>query len=217
MKLKNIFFVLILISLVAFVSCAKQSNVNNTENQAKEPEYKSSEDALNQMETYTSNATVTYISNKNSNTYETFQYASIDGRYKIQVIAPSNLYGSMIMYDGVNCYQYNPNISSEVYTTQIQNPEKSEILVTSFMKNYETSADTSVSVGNFDSGNYTILEASMSNQHPYMKTEKLWINNETYKPEKLIIYDDNKSERIVVEYTNFEYNVNIDENLFTVK
>ena len=64
---------------------------------------------------------------------------------------------------------------------------------------------------------YTILEANVPSDSKYFKTEKLYINNNTKLPEKLIIYDEDGKERILVEYQNFEYNPKIEDSNFNIE
>jgi outer membrane lipoprotein-sorting protein len=173
--------------------------------------------ALTEMETYVSRATVTYISNKNTTTYETIQHAKSNGRYRIEVIAPKEVAGNITMSDGTTIFQYNPNISGQVSTMVKENPERSEIFVTSFIANYLKSEEVSVSVGSFNDNDITILEAAVPGGHPYISTQKLWVDNKTYKPVKLVVYDKDNIERIVVTFTDFEYNVDLDDSLFLVK
>ena len=45
-------------------------------------------------------------------------------------------------------------------------------------------------------------------------TEKVWIDNETLKPLKLVIYDKDDNERYVMIYNEFEYNPEMDESVF---
>ena len=50
-----------------------------------------------------------------------------------------------------------------------------------------------------------------------MSTEKLWIDNETKTPQKLIIFDKDNKERIVAEFSNFVYNCNLKDKDFSIQ
>jgi outer membrane lipoprotein-sorting protein len=67
-----------------------------------------------------------------------------------------------------------------------------------------------------DEGQCTVLEAIIPGSHPYLSSEKLWVDNKTSKPVKLVIYDPDGAERIIVTYGAFEYNVELDDSLFTI-
>ena len=173
--------------------------------------------ALTQMQSYRSSATVEYISNKGSNIYEVLQSCRATGEYRVEVVGPENVAGNVTISDGVTIYQFNQRIPGKVSVGVKENQERSEIFVTSFIQNYLNSHEVSVSVGSFGDGKCTVLEAIVPGDHPYLATEKLWVDNETLKPVKLYIYDPDGSERIVVTFHTFEYNVELDDELFSYK
>jgi outer membrane lipoprotein-sorting protein len=207
---------IIMIGSLTLVGC-KQKTLEEPNTKSTQSAYENIQKSLIEMESYVSKASVEYISNKNTNTYETIQHAKTNGKYRIEILSPSTVAGNITMSDGTNIYQYNPNISGKISTTTKENQERSEIFITNFLKNYLTSQEVSVSVGNFGEGQCTILEAILPGNHAYLAKQKLWVDNKTYKPVKLVIYDQDDSERIVVTYTDFEYNVKLDDNLFIIK
>ncbi|MCL2776345.1 MAG: hypothetical protein FWD71_23835 [Oscillospiraceae bacterium] len=168
---------------------------------------------LNNLLSYRSEATVEYISNKGSNKYDTVQQCKSNGQYRIEVVGPDNVSGNITLSDGNTIYQYNTRINAKVSVAIKENQERSEIFLTSFIKNYAASA--SVSAGSFSDGGCTVLEAKVPGTHPYLTTEKLWVDNATLAPVKLVIYDSDGNERVVVTYKTFEYNVPLDDNIFT--
>lgn len=176
--------------------------------------YERIQEALMNMRTYQAQATVKYISNKNTNEYTTVQQARITGEYRIEVIGPSDVAGNVTIFDGTTIYQFNPNVSDRIVIGNREAPERSEIFLTSFMRNYLISKEVSLAVGDFGEGRATIFEATVPGTHPYMSTQRLWVDNETLKPLQLVIYDPDGVERIVVTYISFEYNVELPDSIF---
>ena len=168
------------------------------------------------LQTYRAKATVEYISNKGSNIYETIQHGRITGEYRIEVTGPEHVAGNVTSADGQHIYQFNARVNGRVTILARESRERSEIFLTSFIKNWLTSSETSVAVANMGESQYTVLEAIIPGEHPYLATQKLWINNETFIPAKLVIYDPNGTERIIVTYHSFEYNIELDNALFTI-
>ncbi len=166
---------------------------------------------LNNLQTYQSEATVEYISNKGRNAYDTVQQCKAQGQYRIEVVGPERAVGNITLSDGSTIYQYNARINAKVSVAVKENQERSEIFLTSFIKNY--AAENGGHSENAE--NFTVLEAKVPGEHPYLATEKLWVDNETLKPVKLVVYDPNGGERIVVTYKTFAYNVPLDDSLFT--
>ena len=178
--------------------------------------YEKIQNMLVNLTSFKSDASVEYKSNKGSNTYETTQQCKITGEYRIEVTGPKKVAGNVSISDGKTISQFNTNISGRVSITTKENQERSEILLTNFIKNYLNSQEVSISVANIATNQCTVLEASIPGNHPYIASEKLWIDNTTLKPVQLIIYDPQGSERIVVTYKTFDYNVELGDSLFKV-
>ncbi|MFV0439828.1 MAG: LolA family protein [Lachnospirales bacterium] len=182
---------------------------------SKEDAYTNVHEKYTNMEGYSAKATVTYKARGDETVFEVLQWAKSDGRYNIEVTSPESVAGSTTIYDGEAIYQFNSNLSNDVYVYEEESPERLELFITSFIKNYEKADSASVTVANVKDSFYTVLEATIDEQHPFISTEKLWVNNLTLDPEKLVIYDKNNVETIIITFEDFVYNPNIDESIFT--
>jgi outer membrane lipoprotein-sorting protein len=181
---------------------------------AEKSTYEKIQKNLIEMKSYESEASVTYRSNKGANTYETLQQCRITGEYRVEVVGPKNYAGNITLSDGKTIFQYNSKVKGKISVGTNENRERSEIFVTSFVRNYVNSREVSISVGNFEEGRCTILEALVPGDHPYLAKERLWVDNKSLKPVKLAVLDPDGSERIVVTYNTFEYNIEFDDSLF---
>jgi len=168
------------------------------------------------MENFVAQATVTFISNNNTHSYETLQHARSSGEYRIEVTAPANVAGNTTVFDGTTISQFNPRVSGRVSQTTMEAPERLELLLTSFVRNFTDSPEVSISAATINDAATTVLEAQVPGGHPYLATERLWVCNDTLLPKQMIIYDANGVERVIVIFHSFEYNVNIDDNVFRV-
>lgn len=205
----------LLILLFSFSGCSVFSK-SESEGEASASAYEAIQNKLISMKTYETDAKVKYISNKNQNEYDTHQMAKSTGEYRIEITGPETVAGNITMSDGATICQYNEKVSSKVSVGTKESQERSEILLTSFLKNYLTSQEVSVSVASMEEGKATVLEAKVPGEHPYLATEKLWVDNTTHLPLQLIVYDADGSERIIITYANFQYDVELDSSLFTV-
>jgi outer membrane lipoprotein-sorting protein len=166
------------------------------------------------MESFEAQATVTYISNNNSHTYETLQQARTTGEYRIEVTSPLNVAGNTTVYDGNSISQFNPQVDGRILQTITEVPERLEILLTSFVRNFIRSEETTVTASTTDETKTTVLEAPIPGEHPYLSLARLWVSNDSLKPVQMVIYDAVSTERIVIIYNSFEYNVDLDDNIF---
>jgi len=169
------------------------------------------------LETFRAEATVTYISNRNTHVYETVQYARVTGAYRIEVTGPERVAGNITIFDGRQVAQINEAVEGRAILGTQDSPERYEILLTSFIRNYVRSRDVSVSVESIDDSLFTVLEANLPGSHPYLTTEKLWVCNETLMPFKLVIFDTQGTERIIIEYRVFDFNPRLEDSLFAIE
>ncbi len=197
-------------ALIAFSLAGCKGGVTDAGSTA----YERIQTKLVNMETYQADASVKYISNKNSHIYDTTQYAKISGEYRIEVTGPENVAGNITLSDGKVICQFNTHVTGKISVGTNETQERTELLLTSFVKNYVKSREVSVTVANMQGTDCTVLEAKVPGEHPYLATEKLWVDNKTLKPVQLVVYDSTGGERIVVNYAKFDYNVKLDDNLF---
>ncbi|MCI1931924.1 MAG: hypothetical protein LKJ13_09585, partial [Clostridia bacterium] len=172
---------------------------------------------LGSIKSYECSATLTRISNKSSNTYGTKQYYKNTGQYRLELTSPDDVAGNYTVFDGKTVCQYNPHCQKKIIRNVPQNQARNELFLGSFFKNYLNSEDVAIDTVSIDESACTVLEANMPGGNKNMVTEKLWINDTTLKPVKLVIYDKDKKERYILEYGNFEYDVQLSNDIFTIK
>lgn len=199
--------VIIILSISMLVSCANKSSLS---------EYEKIQQKLMSAESYKAFAKVEYISNKGSNEYEINQIAKKTGEYRIETLKPDAVSGNLIIFDGNMVWQYNPRVDSKISVGVPDKAERKEITIFSFLENHLKSKDISVETTTENKTNFTVLEASIPGDNKYFATEKLWFDNNSLKPVKLIIYDKENKERVIVSYETFEYDVNIENDLFKI-
>lgn len=212
-RIKNV--LLLFCMLVVLVGCASQGNDAVSEQDLSA--FEKIQQKLTELQTFQTNATVEYISNKGSNVYSVIKRGKITGEYRIDVVGPEAVAGNVTIFDGTMIYQYNPRVAGKVVISTTESRDRYEILITSFIRNYLKSQEVSISVANMDEGRRTILEAPLPGNHAYLATSKLWIDNDTLTPVQLIIYDPEGSERIIVTFSNFEYNIELEDTLFRIE
>ena len=124
--------------------------------------------------------------------------------------------GNFTVYDGASIYQYNPRVDGKVIANVPASQSRNELFLGQFVKNYMQSEGVAIETAALDESVCTVLEAVIPGGNKYLATEKLWVNNETLKPEKFVIYDENGVERYVLTFTEFEYKDDFDESIFRI-
>jgi outer membrane lipoprotein-sorting protein len=181
--------------------------------------YATAQEKLTSMKSYKTDAQITYIGNKSENTFNMVQRATSSGLYRLDTTSPEEFNGSVILYDGKMIWQYNPiSPENKVKVSTSDKSERTELLLFSFIKNFNTASDTTAEVIKSEQGGkYTVLEAELPEKNQFLATEKLWINNDTTLPEKLVIYNADGKEKIVELFDNFEYNYAMEDNIFSLE
>jgi outer membrane lipoprotein-sorting protein len=176
--------------------------------------YSSAQDKLMNMQSYRANAEITYISGGEETVYKAVQTADNSGKYKMVTYFPEEFKDNAILFDGKMIWQYNPSVEKKISVNSADKPERSELIVFAFMENYVKSKDKSVAAASLDDTKYTVMEADIEGAGKYIVSEKLWVSNETMLPERLVIYDAEGKERIVTNFSEFEYNPELAEDEF---
>lgn len=200
--------ILFVLSSIMLVGCGAKLDVDA---------YQSIHEKLLDMKSYSSTITVKYISNKGENEYTLNQKVRKDGKYILTTILPKDLKNHIILYDGSLVWQYNPKLESKISVGDKDKIIRKELSVFAFFENHMKSNDVSVDVSENKEGLHTILEAKVPSSNKFFQSEKLWISNKTKTPEKLIIYDSNNKERIIVTYNDFVYNPELEDSIFNIE
>lgn len=178
-------------------------------------EYVSVQDRLVNMQSYETKAKITYISDKGSTVLDTKQYASADGRYRIDILSPEEAAGCSLIYDGKMVWHINPRLEqNKVSFTPTDKNERRQLILFSFIENMNKRQDSDVKTAAPLAGDFTALEASISDEYKLLCSEKLWIDNSSGSPMRLAVYDTDGKERIIEEFSEFEYNKAIDDSCF---
>jgi len=207
----------ILIFVALFASACGSDGLRGPQDEEEVSAFERITRKLMELETYRAIASVEFRSNKGTNTYETVQHAKITGEYRIEVTAPEHVSGSVTTNDGNQIFQFNSRVNGRVSLMVQEAPERSEIFLTSFIKNYLQSDEISVSVSDMEEGVRTVFEANVPGNHPYLHMSRLWVDNSSLLPVKLVVFDQDGAERIVVTYHVFEYNIALEDALFTLE
>lgn len=205
------FFIILSTLIYIFLLCSCNKVTDNLSTMEK------IQKQLNEMTSYSCTATLKRISNKGENTYEIKQYYKSSGEYRLEMISPETVSGNFTVFDGKSIGQFNPRVSGKIIKNVAENKQRNELFLGNFVKNYMQSENVSILTANMDLGKCTVLEAVIPGNNKYTATEKLWIDEETLLPVQFVIYDVDGKERYIINYKDFEFNIELDENLFKIE
>ncbi|MCQ4936249.1 MULTISPECIES: LolA family protein [Anaerotignum] len=172
---------------------------------------------LNEMDGYYCTASLTRISNKGETTYGTKQYAKSTGEYRLELTSPENVAGNYTIFDGQKICQYNPRLNNQLVRDVPASQHRNELFLGQFIKNYMKSEGVGVEAAALDESKCIVMEAVIPGTDGALSSEKLWVDRETYLPKRLVLYDNQGQERYRLDYDEFVYNPDFEENLFQIK
>lgn len=195
--------ILILLGAVWISGCSKISDKSDII--GKSPEYD-----LFSMKSYAAVATISYCSNRGENIYTVKQYCKDTGEYKYEVVQPESYQGIETVFDGEMIHQKYTRVGGEIKNIR-PTPYLSALSLFSFLENYMQSEQ----LNNRTKDIKAKLAANIIGSNPYLYREELTLD-ENQKPKELVIYDVKDKKRIIVQFSDFEYNSKLDDSIFTI-
>ncbi|HHX60953.1 MAG TPA: outer membrane lipoprotein carrier protein LolA [Epulopiscium sp.] len=174
------------------------------------------QEKLMNMQGYACVAKIAYIEGESLNTYEAKQVYQMNGYYRFEIMKPKHIEGLTTIYNGEKVIQYNPQVENPKAVELPTNNFRNQIFLGTFVQNYLQSEEVAMAVNKTEGEVTTMLEAVIPGGSKHMSTQRLWIDQKTYKPVRMAIYDQGKKETVTIEFTEFTYNPKIDESVFII-
>ena len=174
------------------------------------------QDQLINMDAYACLAQISHSDEGKTSSYETKQVYQMDGLYRFEVTKPDHIKGLTTINNGEKIIQYNPQVEEPRVIELPVNNFRNQIFLGTFVENYLQSKEVAIEVQKTEGALATVLEAVIPGGSKYMTRQKLWIDQKTHHPVKMLIYDIEDQVRITVEFLEFEYNPTIKENVFMI-
>lgn len=172
---------------------------------------------LSEMESYQCIAKI-QVMNQNQATEYVFQQSfKVPNQYRLEVLSPENLKGSLTMYNGKTAWLQHPAINQTWKLDNFQQSPEQLMFIGYFLENYITSKESTFEIESIGEENYLIMETKIPGGNNYFDHQKLWFDKKQKVPVKLYIYDETGNLRFRVYYEDFTYNPELEESLFHLK
>ncbi len=205
---KAISICLSLFLLFGLAGCQKEEALSELETIQKQ---------LTEMEGYYCTATLTRTSNKGETVYGTKQYAKSTGEYRLELTSPENVAGNYTVFDGKRICQYNPKLDNKLVKDVPESQHRNELFLGQFIKNYLKSEGVGVEAAALDESQCIVMEAVIPGSDSALASEKLWVDRETFLPKRFVLYDTNGQECYRLDFEEFVYNPDFEEELFKIE
>ena len=156
-----------------------------------------------ELKAYESEATITFLKDKQPNKIKMKQVASMKGTYEFTVIEPEHLKGVKVSSDGHQITEYYPNLNKTVSVKEssVQN----EVLLTSFISRYLTNENIKKQEIQSNGKSISTYEMPIEGDFKYLSKEKIWLDERSQLPLKMEIYDHTGNVTIEVIYEDFKF------------
>jgi len=166
---------------------------------------------------------VTVNTDRTENVYQMRQYYIAPDMFREDVLSPENLEGMTYIFSGGTMLIIPPNDGESVLFEDIPKNRSYTFLPDFFGRYFEigteavpVSAEPTGETAQVDE-TVTVLEVQLDGDNIYRATQKLWIDNKTLMPIRLETYDADGDPLVVVLFTEFNLNDNIDDEIFNLQ
>ena len=140
-------------------------------------------------------------SNKNTNKY-IIKQSYIDAKNNSQeILEPENIKGVKIEYKDNKLTLSNSRLNLVKIFDDYKYIAENVTDLYSFIEDYKNNADSNY----YKENSYIVMETKTYNRNIYLKNKKLYVNQKTNKPYKMIINSDNKKEAIYILYNEVSF------------
>ena len=140
-------------------------------------------------------------SNKNTNKY-IIKQSYIDAKNNSQeILEPENIKGVKIEYKDNKLTFSNSRLNLVKIFDDYKYIAENVADLYSFINDYKNNADSNY----YKENSYIVMETETYNRNIYLKNKKLYVNQKTNKPYKMIINSDNKKEAIYILYNEVSF------------
>lgn len=198
-------YLLILLAIISIFTCIGCSNKKD-EDITKYTSY------LKCLDTYSSNAKITLKNAKQNVEYNIKQiYSKDEGKY----LEVNNERCIWILNDKITIKDLK---NSRLYEQQEEIDYAYKLsFVSEYIKRLYTNEVVNYSFEKNNDCDYVLIEVLICDNNRNYDKAILYLNKANSLPEKVIIYDDEGKESVLIEYNEFKGNINIDKEIFNVK
>lgn len=192
-KCYSLLIIIVLIITLYSVGCGRKEYT-------KEEVYEDFQNQISKIESYTCNAKVEAIGNKENTTYIFKHTYKKPDYYKLEVKSPKNLQGKTIEYKGDKVLVKNPSINDTIELPNINN-DSHYLFIGDFIKNYMQNESIILEVTKSE----LKIQTEIPGDNKYFKKQILYVDNKTKNPNKMEILDNENKPIFIVTYEDFKY------------
>lgn len=203
----------ILVGLVAIIvmfsatSCEKPTN---------EEAYYKAQKHFNNLNSYKCTVDIVIKEEGGNNNYKAKHVYKKPEKYLTEVLEPQESLGIKTIFNGCNTWLYHPKIDQSILVKNSKGFLDKNMFLGYFLKISLTSEYIKLDSEVLDNREYIVVSVEIPGNNVYRKSEKIWIDKNNFTPYKLLVFNSDGEATIEVFYSNFEYNANIRDEIFSL-
>ena len=167
----------------------------------------------NRMVSYTADVRLTVKSGGDEHVYELTHQVKTPDKAVVTICAPEPLAGMRTVYNEGSVQITAPKADQSLQAVSPDIPNC--LLVHEFFALYYASEETAVSVSGGTEGDSLLLETECLPQEADSYKVTMLLDTKTLAPQIVTVFDAGGNVRMLAEYTNFEFNPNFEDDIFT--
>lgn len=182
----------------------------------KKDDFYSANKKMSEMISYSAKAELIVKGNKATSNYKVKQFYIEPNKLRVETTEPDFLSGKVICYDGAKWKVYHPLINQTFEISSIK--EYDELLHLGILqKGVMIGENTKYEYSTKNGVEYIRINASLPNGNEYRKEAAIYLSKDDYLPQIMEIFNGKGDLVVQIKYSEFKYNDQIKDELFTLK
>ncbi len=180
----------------------------------KEKIYYEAQKKISEIEAYQCSAFIKVQRENEEKEYvfqQTFQYPD---RYRLEVLAPEELKGNVTVSNGKTTWLYNPSINQYWRIEPFEQSQEQLMFIGYFMRNLFASEESTLEQRKEGERGHIGITTPLPGGGYYFQKQRLWIEEKSLTPHSLEIVDQEGMVRFKVNYEDFQFNPELDDEIF---
>lgn len=171
---------------------------------------------LTGLEDYTCDVAMKVTNNRSTLEYKLKHFYKSPDRYRIEVLAPKELYGQVTIYNGKSACIYHPAINQYLVTEDFPGSLEYNSFLGSFVGYLGSSGDIKTGREKQGDKELIVVEFAIPKPNRYMSRSKLWLDPVEAVPLKAEIYGIDGKRNVEIYYSNFVCNPGLKDGDFEI-
>ncbi len=160
------------------------------------------EKKFNKYKGYTCKANMKFYNGEKESKYLIREKYTVPNKYRLEILEPRESKGIIILNTEDKIFIEHPSINQSISLVSIKSLNK-QMLMGDFFENIHQAK--MLSKEKIGGKNYLVFEFHLKEKNKYRSFGRIWIDNKSYMPYKLAVFDDTASIQVEVIYEKFKF------------